>query len=407
MMRLFTFFFLFLSISASSQNFPKEMQRSADGKYLLLGGQATTGFYNESKIRKIEITFPSDNFWAALEAAGDTDVMANMLVDGEAFDSVGVRFKGATSDFRNFSEKKSFNISVDAFIDGQDVKGYETLNLNGNYDDPSSIREIVYNHVGRNYIPALKTNFAELYINGTYWGPYENVQQPNGEFIREWFLSNDGTRWRALQADFEAGGGQGGPGGPGGNGGPGNMGNNNRFGQGESTLNYLGAATAYIPNYTLKKTSKENPWEDLALGTEKLNTLATDEELYDNLKNYVDIDRSLWFLAHEILFTDSDGYISKGGMDYYVYWEAETGRLIPLEYDGNSVMQFGNTTEWTPFYRADNTDFPLANRLLASADLRQRYLAHFRVILADHFTPTYLDELIDGYAGQILSLIHI
>ena len=33
--------------------------------------------------------------------------------------------------------------------------------------------------------------------------------------------------------------------------------------------------------------------------------------------------------------------------------------------------------------------------------MRQRYLAHFRVILEDHFTPTYLDELIDNYAAQI------
>lgn len=410
MKKSLTLFFSFFTFLAFSQNFPKEMQLSSDGTRLQLGGHTTTGFYNESKIRIIELTFPNNNFWAEITAAGDNDVMGSVTIDGEAFDSVGVRFKGATSDFRNDSEKKSFNISMDAFIDGQDVKGYETLNLNGNYEDPSSIREILYNHVGRNYIPALKTNLAQLYINGDYWGPYENVQQINGEFIREWFLSNDGTRWRALQEGALAGAGGGpggggpgggGPGGPGG-GGPGGMqGGGGNFGQGMSTLNFLGADTAYIPNYTLKKTSKENPWEDLAIGTEKLNLLATDNDLYDNLKNYLDVDKALWFVAHEILFTDADAYISKGGMDYYVYWEAETGRLVPLEYDGNSVMQFQNTTVWTPFYRENETDFPLANRLFASPDLRQRYLAHFRVILEDHFTPEYLDGLIENYSTQI------
>ncbi|MFK7982078.1 MAG: CotH kinase family protein [Saprospiraceae bacterium] len=413
MKRIGTLILICFTFLAYSQDFPKEMQLSSDGTRLQLGGHATTGFYNESKIRIIELTFPNDNFWAEITAAGDNDVMASVTIDGAVFDSVGVRFKGATSDFRNDSEKKSFNISMDAFIDGQDVKGYETLNLNGNYEDPSSIREILYNHVGRNYTNGLKTNFAQLYINGIYWGPYENVQQLNGEFMREWFMSNDGTRWRAMQEGALTGGGGPGGGGPGGGpggggpggGGPGGGGGGGNFGQGESTLNFLGEAEAYIPNYTLKKTSKENPWVDLASGTEQLNLLPTDNDLYDNLKNYLDIDKALWFLAHEILFTDADGYISKGGMDYYVYWEAETGRLVPLEYDGNSVMQFPNTNIWTPFYRENETDFPLANRLFASPDLRQRYLAHFRVILADHFTPTYLDELIDNYAAQIRSSI--
>ncbi|MEM1121992.1 MAG: CotH kinase family protein [Bacteroidota bacterium] len=198
MKKIIILLFVALSYCVNGQVFPKEFQLSADGTRLTTGGDATTGFYNESKIRVIELTFTDDNFWADLTAAGDNDIMAKVTIDGEAFDSIGVRFKGQTSDFRNNSEKKSFNITMDAFIDGQDVKGYETLNLNSNYEDPSSIREILYNHVGRNYTPGLKTNFAELYINGTYWGPYENVQQPNGEYLEEWFLSNDGTRWRAL-----------------------------------------------------------------------------------------------------------------------------------------------------------------------------------------------------------------
>lgn len=394
MKQLFTFLLCGLTYLSVSQNFPKELRLSADGTRLQLGGHTTTGLYNESQIRKIELQFPTDNFWSDLTTTENEDIMGAVTIDGEFFDSVGVRFKGATSDFRNFSEKKSFNISMDAFIDGQDVRGYETLNLNGHYEDPSSIREMIFNHVGRYYTPALKTNMAELYINGTYWGPYLNVQQPNGEYMREWFLSNNGTRWRAIPESFLLGGGPGGPGG-----------GRPNFGAGTSTLNFLGREMDYSEHYQLKKTKKEDPWEDLILGTEQLNTLATDDQLYDQLKDYLDIDKALWFLAHEIIFTDSDGYISKGGMDYYVYWEAETGRLVPLEYDGNSVMDFRNTTTWTPFYRSDNTDFPLANRLFASPDLRQRYLAHFRVILEDYFTPDYMDTLIDSYADQMRPML--
>jgi hypothetical protein len=422
MKQIITLLFFLIPFFLLSQKLPDEMRITADGQQLMLGGHPTNGFYNEDEIRIIELIFPNDDFFEKLEAAGDNDILANIIIDGTAYDSVGVRFKGATSDFRNDSEKKSFNISMDAFIDGQDVEGYETLNLNGNYEDPSSIRELLYNHVGRYYTPALKTNFAQLYINGVYWGPYLNVQQLNGEYLKEWFMSNDGTRWRAINPDFTPGGngggggpgggpGGGGPGGGGpGGGGPGNGGGPGGggagFGRGLSTLNYLGTDIEdYKENYTLKRTEKDNPWEDLVEATDKLNNLVTDNHLYDNLKHYLDIDKALWFLAHEIIFTDSDGYISKGGMDYYVYWEAETGRIVPLEYDGNSVMQFMQTEVWTPFYRANEVDFPLANRLLASPELRQRYLAHFRVVLEDYFTPSYMDALIDKYAGQIRSSI--
>ena len=99
----FTLFICLLSLPVIGQNFPKEMRLSADGTRLQLGGHATTGFYNERQIRQIELEFPTDNFWSNLTAAGDNDVMASVTIDGEFFDSVGVRFKGATSDFRNLS----------------------------------------------------------------------------------------------------------------------------------------------------------------------------------------------------------------------------------------------------------------------------------------------------------------
>jgi len=97
-------------------------------------------------------------------------------------------------------------------------------------------------------------------------------------------------------------------------------------------------------------------------------------------------------------------------MDYYVYWEAETGRLVPLEYDGNSIFPNANEEgseemNWSPFYREDDIRFPLVNRLMASPNLRQRYLAHYRTILNDHFIADSLHVRIDNYAAQIREFI--
>ena len=377
-----------------SAQMPSQMSISEDGRRLTLGGKASEGLYEETQVRTIDIQFENDNFWAELTAGGgggpfgsepNPDVLATVTVEGESYDSVGIRIKGATSDFQNDSEKKSFNVTVDYAIGGQDIMGYETLNLNGGYLDRSAVREVLYNYIGRQYNPSLQANFVEVYLNGQNWGPYTNVQQLNGEFLKEWFWNNNGTRWRALKTT------EGGPGSPGG-----------PFGTGISGLNYLGDDTeAYEDAYTLKNTQKEEPWEDLIRVCDKLNNLPLDQ-LADSLRQYMDVDKALWFLAHEIIFADDDSYVHKGGMDYYLYWDKETNLMIPLEYDGNTVMQEDG---WSPFYNENDTDYPLMNRLFAVPELRQRYLAHMRTILNTYMIPNQLNAKIDDYTALIDDLV--
>ena len=165
-----------------------------------------------------------------------------------------------------------------------------------------------------------------------------------------------------------------------------------------STLNYNGPDSSdYNENYTLKKTEKDNPWEDLIEACDHLNNLPIND-LYDELKYYLDIDRALWFLAQEIVFSDDDSYIHKGGMDYYVYWDHATDRIIPLEVDGNSVMVNSHVT-WNPFYHENDNRFPLLNRLLQNNEVRQRYLAHLRTVLEEHFVEEAVHDRIDEFAA--------
>ncbi len=380
-------FFLLLPPLTTAQSLPSEMKISADGRMLLTGSEATTGFYDESVVREIEFLFTQPNYWSILtnNYNSGTDLMASVIIDGERYDSVGIRFKGTTSFLRNNSDKKSFNVTLD-FLKNQDVMGYETLNLNCGFDDHSSIREVLYNHIGRKFSPALKSNFAHLKINGQDWGPYGNVQQLNGEFFKEWFFSNDGTSWRALRA-----GGIGGPGG-------------NPFGTGRSTLNYNGPdSTDYNTDYQIKRIGKARPWDELIQATYKLNNLPLNQ-LADSLKYYIDVDKALWFLAREIIFSDDDGYVWKGGMDYYVYWDKESGLVVPLEYDGNTCME-SRFSNWSPFYNEQDARFPLMNRLFAVPELRQRYLAHVRTILNDYMDPLTLYPVINGYVLQLNQLV--
>lgn len=374
-----------------AQSLPDEMHFSADGKHLITGGNVASGFYDESAFHTIELIFDEPNYWTLLtnNYATSTDLGAVMVLNGDTLASeVGVRFKGQTSYSQTQgSQKKSFNITLDWADPDQNIEGYETLNLNNCFQDPSFLREILYLHQSRKHTQSLKGNYVQLYINGEYWGPYPNVQALDNKFLEEWFLSSDGTRWRALKTI-----GGGGPGG-GGTGGP--------FGTGYSSLNWLGTADTaeYKKYYTLKNTSKEHPWEDLVTTCDKLNNTPL-SMLEDTIKKYMDLDRTLWFLATEIAFADDDSYVHKGGMDYYLYWEPETGRMVPIEYDGNTIME-GMNVNWSPFYNQNDADYALMNRLFAVPSIRQRYLAHLRTLLADDLQQVENDSLIDHYFEMI------
>lgn len=379
--------FLSLLITLTSQDLPLEVNITPEGR-LTYGGNKTEGFYSLDVVNKLEITLTQEDWFTRLDGegrgpnqtAGESLIGTLTFNDSLVLDSVLVSIKGQTSDSRNNSEKKSFKIEIDEIVD-QDLEGYDNLNLNCAFQDHSSMREVLYYDITRSFAPALKGNFVDLYINGQYWGPYNNIQQIEGRYIGEWFANNDGTRWRATPPDGTTGG----------------QGPNNRFGQGLSTLNYNGPdSTDYNRNYTLKKSGKDSPWEDLIGACYNLNSLPIDD-LYDSLKYTLDIDRALWFLVQEIVFADDDSYINKGGMDYYVYWDEATGRIIPMEVDGNSVLT-GNHVLWSPFYNEDDADFPLLNRLLQNTEIRQRYLAHLRTVLEQHFTISKVHSRIDEFA---------
>ena len=372
---------------------PAELRVTADG-HLRAGAHAVTGFYAPGEVASLEILLAEPNWFQLLDGGRGRDGEPPVSLVGSVvyrapgggdslrLDSVRVSIKGNTSDNRNRTEKKSFKLELDAYRD-QRLGGYDNLNLNNAFEDPSGMREVVYYDLARAFAPALKANFVDVYVNGQYWGPYSNVQQVEGTYLAEWFGTNDGPRWRALRPDFGAGGGGGG------------------FGTGFSSLNYLGDdSTYYTPHYTLKSDGgADDPWAPLMAPCELLAATPV-EQLDTALAGVLDVDRTLWFLAQEIVFADDDSYVNKGGMDYYVYANAATGRAVPLEMDGNSAMRT-NRADWSIFFNEDDARYPLLNRLLANARVRQRYLAHLRTLLRAYLVEADAHARIDAFAALL------
>lgn len=377
----FLIFMLSFSFMAYSQYYPKNMHFDASTHILSTHLENDSDFYNIDLIESVNMDFYAIDFWALMHENYGTEnyVLASLTYKGEVYDSVGVQFKGQTSyrkPAQQNSEKLSFDVKTDYVIDGQDINGYSTFNFNNSYQDHTFMREVLYTHLAAKNIPAARANYIELSLNGEYWGLYPNVQQVNNDFVGEWFMDNDGIRWRA-DVPLGVSNPPGNPVGP-------------NWGDGTAALNYHGLdASEYQQYYTLKSSKLEDPWNYLIDVCRVLENIEG-PDYPDTLKKYLNIDATLWFLATEILFSDDDSYIYKGKMDYSLYYDQQTALMNLLEIDGNSAMVLRNA-DWGLFYHANDENYPLLNRLLNIPELRQRYLAHVRTIIKDCFTEESLD----------------
>jgi hypothetical protein len=372
-----------------SQSLPAQWRKSDDGKYLIAGDQATDGLYDVSTVEEVRLYFAQTNYWTLLTQnySKKVDIPCTLKYKDITLDSVGVRFKGQTSYSMNNTQKKSFSISTDAFKD-QRLMGYENLNLNNAFQDPSFMREVLYYQLIKKHTLAVKANFVKVYLNDVYWGIYLNVQQQNKDFLQEWYESNDGINIRADVPDGTTTGG-----GPGGGGGA-------QWGDGTAAVNYLGTdTTLYKKYYTLKSSdANNNPWQELVNASYVLNKSGA--ALETEAPKYFDIDKILWHLACEIAFGDDDSYVYKGKMDYYLYQDAETQRWTSYDYDANSTLLTAHIT-WSPFYNETKVNYPLLNKLLAVPAFRQRYLAHMRTIIDELLDETQANNLIAQYDALI------
>ena len=353
--------------------------------------EGSPALYDAQTLRTIYLRFHHENWYEQMNALYRTDieVPAELIVDGEVYPGVGVHFRGTSSYFTVQSEKKSFNIAVDYGEDGQRLYGYKTLNLLNGHVDGSFLREVLYNRITRDYMPAMKTNLVKLVVNGENWGVYINLQQYNKDFLAEWFGTKGGIRWKV---------------------GPGRGG----------ALNYTGDdPAAYQETYQLKTNNVEKPWEGLIALCKMLDATTLDAVLVENLPSLLNIDQVLWQLAVSNVFMDDDGYIHKGG-DYAIYQDIN-GRFHLIPHDNNESLRFGRSGRggpggggpggWSwgeltdglvsPTAHEDNPERPLINRLLSNPTWRARYLAHIRTVADEWLDWEILEPIIKEYQTLI------
>ena len=350
--------------------------------------QKTGGLYDPALFRIVSLTFTQANWATLLTTARTTgsnvDCALVTLDNGATNIGAGARYKGNSS-FNLGGNKKSINVELDWRDPLADLMGYTTFNLNNAASDQTIQRETLYFTVMSRYTPCPKAAMSRVNVNGAFSGVYTLVQQENGQLISEWFPSNNGDRWRTPNA----------PGGGGVGGG---------FSGSNSALSYLSTTNiaTYRTFYDLRTTNSATnvAWGRLVNAITVLNTTPTNQ-LRDKVEDVLAVDSWLWFLAVENIFADDDSYWNKGA-DYSFYFEPESGRIHPVEHDGNEAFIVGDVSlsplvGYTAVGGSANLgNRPLLHRLLPISELRQRYLAHMKTVLQESYHPDVLTPFINS-----------
>jgi len=323
-------------------------------------------FYDRSTIQTIEVFFGFSDWDTQLDAlASSTEdylLADSVRINGETFDSVGVKYKGNSS-YNASNNKNPLHIELDYTHGSYDYQGYTDIKLQNGYQDPSMIREVLSYAILEQYMDCPKANFANVYINGTLRGLYSNAESINDKFNGDHYYTSDGSFFKCNPV---------GGAGPGGGTSP--------------DLKYLGMdSSLYVTGYELKS---EYGWNDLV---DLINTLNND---FSNLDSKLDMDRALWMLAFNNVLVNLDSYSGAFRQNYYLYKDLND-RFVPTVWDLNMSFagfpggpvqgQSYTATTLDPFSNSTSANHPLIKMILADAMYKRMYMAHLRTIVQEIF----------------------
>ena len=141
------------------------------------------------EIASVDIKMPDSTWQAVIEHAPDKRYHAcSVTINGERFDSIGIRTKGASSldDVTNMkSDRYSFTLKLNKYKKGQKYHGMTKLQLNNNIWDATQMKDaIVYDMCRFIGLPAPLTNYARISVNGRYHGCYLMVEAVDKHFCK-------------------------------------------------------------------------------------------------------------------------------------------------------------------------------------------------------------------------------
>ena len=347
-----------------------------------IGMEYASRLFDTEEILRINLVMDEEEWEDMLaNATAETYYACDVEINGEMFYHVGIRPKGNTS-LTSIAgdpdtDRYSLKLEFDQYESGQTCYGLDKLILNNHYADATSMKEALvydmYQYLGAD---ASLYNYAEISVNGEYWGLYLALEAVEDSFLLRNYGTENGAlykpdsmnmgdkgdqdfhdmqppeqqqeqeqgqpRDRERKEEFKPGGQEDSADGRGlaetipdaenasfpGNGGPGGF----SMGGNGANLNYTDES---LDSYS-------TIWDGKVTDTSEADHKRVAEALKNisegtDLENYMDVDNLLKYMAVHVFSVNEDSLSGMMAHNYYLY--ESDGRLNILPWDYN--LAFG------------------------------------------------------------------
>ncbi len=336
--------------------------------------------FDTSQILDVNILIDEDDWNNLLEnAISEEYYTCDVQVNGETFYQVGIHPKGNTSLSTIVNDpdtdRYSFKLEFDQYIDGQTCYGLNKLILNNNYADAASMKEaMIYDMFQYLGADASLYNYAKISVNGEYWGVYLALEAVEDSFL----LRNYGTANGNLYKPEGMG--------------LGNGGGSPASGSGGADLNYTDdELDSYSVIWDGEVTDSRKSDHKRVISALKNIAEGTD------LEQSMDIDNLLRYMAVHIFSVNDDSLSGTMAHNYYLYESSGKLNLIPWDY--NLALGGMNAGGMGPGIRTSGASSVINSPIddaFSSTDF-------FDTLMADETCHsqyyTYLQQLVEGYVN--------
>ena len=361
-------------------------------------GVSYTEEIDKNSIMTFEISVEEDSWLNMLEnALKEEYISADIIINGDTISNVGIRPKGNSSlssiAMDENTDRYSFKIKFDEYVDGQTWKGLDKIVLNSNYSDATSMKEYlsydIMSYIGVN---APLFSYADISVNGETWGFYLAVEDMDSGYLDRVF-DGEGELYKP-DNDMEKGGIP-------------ERGRIRGMDQNGVSLQYtsdeLSDYSAIFDNAETK--TDEADHQRIVTALKNLNQGT-------ELDAYVDVDAVLRYFAAHTVVVNLDSYISNMGHNYYLYEKDGKISILPWDYNlafggfqsqnGSDIVNFPIDT---PVSGVSLEDRPLLGRLLEVSEYKERYHAYLKEIMEGYFNNGQFVEKIERLDNMISAYV--
>jgi CotH kinase protein/Secretion system C-terminal sorting domain len=353
--------------------------------FFINNANAQLKIFDESKVNRVDIIFANDStmdsLYATLNAKyySATFVYSDDSLHSDTMYHVGIRIRGNTS---LASQKKSYKIAFDKYDDTTEYKKLRKLNLIGNHNDPTMVRERLfyhcYNKLG--FAPR-RVSHVNLYINNKYFGIYSNLEEIDKQWLKRVYNNDTGNLYKCIWgADL------------------------NYIDDNPSSYSSIGGSS---PVYDLQTNSGGN-YKDLVQLIKTINapnsaTYLANLDTIFNYKNFLKI------YALDVATGNWDDYAYNKN-NYLLWHDSITNKFEFITFDTDNtfgVDWFG--IDWTKrdpykWYHPSEAR-PLIKTLLSNLSARNMFTAYLDTVIKSVVNLDSLNKYIDTLQNQLAPFV--